>query len=511
MNLSLEQKRDILTEIAAKDEELTVWAGGIGPPVESLSNFLINSGWYSDFNQNQLTVISNTSYEMILPYPVFYNKQAYTCILGASDSYITSRIMNLRHPLIPDHIKIVANGRVHFLIETVNSIRYAYTSDTNDQMLKQIQDFIKYASAFGFIVNINEFLIITRSCVEQLVYLHRYLCIRYFINANVNFNDVLISARKTFYHISKHKDEFTLPQVDTKDYQEYKIDEITSVDQVKDWISSVLEGSSPATFQFYEYLDMIMSLASKNLLPDYGIRFLDVLVAIFCQNLTIFGYARTPINFYMTANEEIKYLSTIINGEYDILLRYQQDYNNYVSRGVMQATNATFDYKITPIYAKHIKLPVIFRSGKQLDEVSLVRPETKVPGTIIINNLEFNRQDLIDLFFETPLAQIATFEGDKIDKPIWLTQNDLQLIHGFINGLVMPLVLYKNLSKPAYDNLSYQRSLLYNFDNIDFRYQLSTAYKYETKPNLNSIHSISSINSMGRNIKLGILSLLGKQ
>lgn len=109
-------------------------------------------------------------------------------------------------------------------------------------------------------------------------------------------------------------------------------------------------------------------------------------------------------------------------------------------------------------------------------------PETTkhIQGEITIGGIKFSRNDLVHIFFNTPLEQLAEFEGDA-NLPVWMDRASLLLIKGFIDGEVMPLVLYKYLSREAFNNLSYEGSLLYLMDYAPFKFQINMAYKKGVK------------------------------
>lgn len=156
MNLTLQQKREILEEIGAYNGRYIEWGicEGIDYSIETytsdFSKLVTNSGWENDFLGSELTVITNKvintgTLPISMSYPAYYQGRRYMIIPGDTKSYFTSRMMNIEHKLIHRHVKIVAAGRVHYLIDPFDKMKVVFQdsqSETYIRYQKEIETFI---------------------------------------------------------------------------------------------------------------------------------------------------------------------------------------------------------------------------------------------------------------------------------------------------------------------------------------------------------------------------------
>lgn len=464
MNLSLQQKREILEEISLFGGQYTEWGSSEEILTSDFSKLVTNSGWESDFILDELTVVTNkftsqnvpTQYKnypgfdtairnsVSMSYPAYYRGKKYMIIPGGAKSYFTARVMNIEHKLIPPHIKIVAEGRVHYLLEpfdkletlrmdVIHTLFSGYQSEAN-AFRKQV------GNEYGVEISNNStgFKIIYRNDQPTLIFIP---------DDEVYYTP----ASKSYFGL------YTLPDVDR-----------SQIDEIIKWIKSFKEDRYEE--EYHQYLEVLMALASKKLLPRKGIRSPEILVSKFIEHLDVFGYLRPGLDFYDS------FVGSTFSDPKK-LSEYQRIYNN-------ETKIPLSDYNMSGIEQRDLGAAIVNSGEMSIQSNTLVVPEPKeinLDGDVLIDNVSFSRQDLVHLFFNTPLEQLAEYGGET-KRPIWMTNQDLQLVHGFIDGEVMPLVLYKFLSKEAFNNLSYKGSLLNAMENQEFKFYINMVYKRGISP-----------------------------
>lgn len=428
-----------------------------------LHNFIITSKWINDLPP--LAVLTNKIFQnTTLSYPVNISGELKLCLIGDIQSYQTSKIMYLDHPLIPKHVKIVANGRVHYLIDYTTEFQslvhvYDYLSkDEKTKYATEIRDFFQFAHDQGFIVG-NSFYI---DDSKKLVFIPSVLSKRCRGDEVVisNGSDSEINDDWQWYaDFFRDIDLTKLPAVIKYEgkFTEYSLPDITATeDEVKKAIELIRIDEQGG----YCRLEIICALLSKNLpLNNYEQTFLD--------NLDKFSYARTPIDFYLNLEtEQIRDLTP------EVIHQYQKLYDKVKTREVKSSRlwenrpgvfygNETYTFDPP---TKSVVYQLLKRSGgKSLEHF-------QKPSYLEETSLE----GISQLLYGTPVSALSTFKGKETFS--WFTPEDQKLITRYLQGEIMFYLVYKNLSSEAYKHLSAKGTFLDLYDFNPIRVVIDTSF-----------------------------------
>lgn len=464
--------------------------------------------------------------------PAYYNGKIYDCFPGSWNSAETCKIMKLNHSLIPKHIQIHMNGRVHYLIDPIKSIKQVYSERDLPGGKDEIIEFGMFAAAQGFNPNC------LRSDQSAL-----YL---------VDENKLMFVANE--YSVRTRIDEpvktFSL---DLEKYCELKstksVELIQSIDMfkgleflgIKDESLKSVKTNQPSTFVEYSLPELIPEKLSEQILNDfrYSISYLpdrfnwlEVLMAIasklperlasieptienlskiFLDNLEKFEYVRSPLSFYLNPSEIDQMTDFFFYGDVKNLYQYQTIYDQMKTRNVNRSRGCVnHAYKLAPEKMKYDFIYIRSQAGKReckekiqcnqnneskqndeykqnneceqktqdnnrwIDLPKFTYKPIHPQVSIKINNIEFNAQTLSKIFFNTPIIQILdSKENVEIS---WLDKSSLELIQKVIRGELMFYNLYDELSESAYNNLSYRGSLLDLFEYPPMRLQMNLMF-----------------------------------
>lgn len=362
------------------------WVGGVIRDItkedRKIRSFLTDSKLEQTFQSIPGLVVLNPDFGNPLSLPVYYNGKRYDCYIGSWNSYEACKIMKLDHPIIPKNIQIVANGRVHYLIEPSRWIYRAYTAedlpddeDLKKQMLEQTADFSVFAAAQGFNPNcFGTFGALFVADGNKLMFIANERSVRVrpgeWMNIPsrpdesstsntqwdaVNTNPTVLStSRDAVERVKFEKSEYKAVVKDLLkklylvgygrvDYQpktpfaEYTLPPVdpnrVSVEILKEW-RNVIDYEQDR----FNWLEVLMAIASKfpndlfTLAP--GGRTLELLSKIFLERLSEFGYVREPLYFYLEDFEEIKEMEKFFFGDVQNLYHYQTVYNNARVRNI---------------------------------------------------------------------------------------------------------------------------------------------------------------------------------
>lgn len=459
-----------------------------------VDKFFKQSGWANKIGEinSQLIILDNNSFRRsILPMPVFYGGNYYRCFLGKENSYAACTLMNLKHSAIPFHVKIVAGGNVHYLLEPMDGlipfgeyIEAGFYSEVMDRLFDELIDFVNLATYYRFYFNVESraYVKTTESGVS-LVILPDQSVIRYSVNTSwVNGHlicealDLLLKWKRSIKKSSSRRFrlKFDPKKFEGKDLlpPDYKLEEATYT-ILDDYLLT-----DHSMHQFFENLEMLMALASKGIPVDpYNIR------EQFLRNLNIFGYMRPSIYIYMTDREAIKYLNDILKDP-SILKNYQATYNQYASN--WRDSRPEYGSEINHIgYQEPLssfgEVEIFTRTevGSFIPSAEYSPIESK---SIKINDYKFNTNELAFAFRSTPLEQIAKLANESDDlKVSWLAPEDCKLISDMLSGKIMYFIMYRDLSDQAYNNLSFEGSLLYAYNSLEFRKTIDFNFQFDKK------------------------------
>lgn len=276
-----------------------------------------------------------------------------------------------------------------------------------------------------------------------------------------------------------------------------------------DWTSYIPEAygtdDSGHSATVMGFLELIQAVASKGLLPplpseddrsESPWNTMGILADIYIQNLALFGPTRTHPAILATPDEIDKYLDDL--HEYRTEYSYQSMYQKWASRGIRKTTDDdSEDYSgllaeggDRPRAPALLWVPFIrsleglvpespqFMRRWSLQRWLAEEPETSLPIAqgITLHGIEF-AEDLMRLFYQTPLATAAEF-GALTYNPPWLSAEDVILIQDFLEGRIMPGVFYKQLSQNAFNVLFTTGSFLDLYEYLPFRLVMDESFVF---------------------------------
>lgn len=283
-------------------------------------------------------------------------------------------------------------------------------------------------------------------------------------------NESLISRIETL--LGKPKVPYVYPQ-------EYKLPECTPAD-VESFKTTFGNNEPTNSFenhsQDYELepwtimweIDLFMAARAKGLNPQS----LQP-VAEIRAGLASLGYVRTPLDLYMLVDGE-DYVQEIKDSAGQSLLHYQNDYDAHTTGSVdivngaeveeySLRDDADFWQKAVPIVTPWMEWRPFIRdpheSSSYWRHEWLRESVPIVSETLNLHGIEMDSSALARLFYNTPLA-LAVEYGTKEYDPVYMASEDVLLLQDFLEGRIMPFVLYSQLSKTAFAPLSPMGSFL---------------------------------------------------
>lgn len=537
----------IANEFAMKEKVLATfrdkgyrwWPGTISDSHESSRELDIPTGTYDFYvkaSENKLVVPCNiTCSTNILPYPVFYQSKAYTCVVDNYNSIFTSRITRFDHPNVAKTINIVADGKVYYLIDhNFKSLSQMLTSDVTSGarrhfvygMIQKLVDVWAYLAEYGwlFIEPGYDLDILIVSWFQSIFFDTklgmRLVIVPSLVNSQFSPKYAKANYQKPIIDLAKHLTDFNnyqleLPRVLTAHANpDYTIPDLTvkyPEAHFARWFATI-NNANIIDADKIGYVDMLMILVCSGVL-DPRVPFKEQSLALvestFRANLDKFGYARTSPAYYLSDDEIKKFLKKI-RYKFDMVYSYQSKYNEWTKRDPYPRDNNIYyeyayemvDYDIgdeeLPAVEMYVRGKIQFSDVTK--EVELVSLEN-VPQTIKINNIEFNSQDLILIFNSGPLISALELKVDEYN-PAWLSQKDTKLIADYIQGKILIMTLYAGLSDDGFNNLSYPGSLLFIYNNVDVRQALDNIFEYninylqQFRNNLDNLKYIAQIRQL---------------
>lgn len=453
--------------------------------------FMRNSGWLDYIEaghistDQKLIVMSSLGYDLFLPYPMFYQGRPYTCLvnpeyeeMGTLYKVDSSRVS---HPYIIPSITIIAESRSHYLIPYGNYTTFLdfchidkpnLTDDQLSSILERLHGCVAILNSFNLPLDISKSIIVDSDYKVWLI-----------LNCSVsetNFNienqnsDTLIEdiaylrnrlpGRDKIFDRDYQQDDITIDQI-----PDFTLDDITdiSIEELTNIVSPHL--SNPLI------LDMIMCLLSigkkdellmgMSINTDFSFIPTGHIENIYCEYFT---YARVHTNTMIT-KLEVK-----------DLYQYQKQRETY-----------ELDIGITGVYGpsvvrKELRLLTrnydITKSVKIFSEKAerVNKPEIKIIN-VKLNDVEFKVKDLL-IFFGTPLMNALELakEGENIEYRY--LSSDMNLLKLFLQGKIMPMIFYGELSKEGFINLSGKGTFLGMYEIIEFRQRVDLAFKLGVSP-----------------------------
>lgn len=479
------------------------------------------SGWsdYIGSRANVPIIIDAYDRHVFMISPAFYRGKRYQLIAGNRESATNFKMMRLKHPCIPQVIPVVADGRVHMLIEPlrrenmVPRLAFLETLRGGDEPAQVRQIFYypkasQVANALAYIGNTIRFLGNQGyNHPEWEVFLPIPMAINTSETSRSFGNDVYSAAgvgdlfirplvrfaaslqwdiaddekaAKQIAAVQKHSAildimgaRLKIPAVEQP--PEYTLPEAKISSNMANVVSMLPQPKliypdtiSPVDARSCCILEMLMALLTNGIEPKFSTGNWDdtahEIILAFLTNLHLYVYMRTPINIYMTPHDMEEYLINIKKNPH-MLEKYQSFYQQQVSylqrHGVetISFTDALAEFSM--MYKSSM------RSGIKgnISRWSIGEPELPLPsmaqieGTLLLHGAELDAYQVGAVFYNTPLATAIEY-GTKEYDPVWLSANDVLLLQDFLEGRIMLMTLYSELSNPAFNVLLANRSLL---------------------------------------------------
>lgn len=235
-------------------------------------------------------------------------------------------------------------------------------------------------------------------------------------------------------------------------------------------------------------LELLEAIASKGLIhlltsaPEASI--FQRVRALYQNNLAILGNVRTPPGVFMTIDEIHTYLGELDKDE-NRLFSYQAFYDK-LAQGDYKGHADKYSYDFPHRTPESMMWKPFIRFLVGLPETTQRRlyvasrwehedlPMSLSFSGLIVHGTEFS-SDLHPVFYNTPLATAIEYGAAEYNPP-WLSASDVALISDFLEGRVMPMLLYRELSQNAFNVLMTPRSFLDLYELIPFRLAINDAF-----------------------------------
>lgn len=226
---------------------------------------------------------------------------------------------------------------------------------------------------------------------------------------------------------------------------------------------------------------------------------------VFLQNLNLFGSVRRCSGIYLNVNIMINRLRAW-REDPNRLLEYPKMYREWSGWAIIKSGDfgGTGDgcqpgmfvaaFRYLNVNEQQIR-PWPIRSGianVQTDRWSILQEEMPLEepvvhiDTISLHGVELDAADIAHVFYNTPLATAVEFGTTQYEPP-WLLVEDVMLIKDFLEGMIMPFVLYEELSVGAFNALLTSRSFLDIYElpeariRINSRFMLGVPFRQQVK------------------------------
>lgn len=483
---------------------------------KSVMNFPLTSGLRDSLLQvsssrpNIPIVLTDIGYgtHPALGLPVYLNGKEYTAFEGDAKSYFQSRIIEFDHPMVNKYISMVMRGLNYFLYPGVVEFEdigiRKYPLEQINTMFDKISEAYDFFADQGYTLYPDNFALVEN---EVMIYP---------LDLNINPYGVppqheIISTFTEMLLDVDHDVKNPITQSVYKKFENFSnldrsmegspedVDYVVpnpkiSIEQMQELIQSDL-------WKNFHNIEIIMTLLGFGVNVEKDSNLNELLFS----NLHKFGYIRPTIAYYafgvrMSGDEELAKESALeqITSDPEMMLRYQDYYEEYKEE-YLRARNS--DNSPDPsenvildvaqyLPVQKLKIPIRltkiaelrgqpvkpFVNGKHWDYKHLFT-YIKGQGKLKINGVEFDSKELHTIFYETPLAQIN--EDVEID---WLDSSSLELISAFLQGKIMPYILYTQLSPEVLIRLSSSGSYLDIYENLDARLAIDLCYIWNVPP-----------------------------
>lgn len=505
-----------------------------GRSLDIVFEYFANSGWQDFLQELSLrtrkdVVISSYDSHSRASCPVFRRGRIYELILRDGESPDYAKFSVLEHACMPKLELFVQERFTHFLIPHIPGGFISYgdatprdqSGATPEQIVVLVQEalgFMRFLYDNGYVIDKNALYAyggeLGTKDVLHVLYIPEISAGR--VNIATGYFRQIYSLRVGL--------EFYFPQDDTEKPTptELKLKELYSWGGDVDVKYSVgvchpeykLPAIAPALAQKYdswmphikyqnEYnwggvftqLEMLAALLSKGIEPSLSNDITDT----FLNNLGLYGYARTPLNFYTTVTRFDPFPSlSQYQAAYDVAAAGKERHpENIVSYEFETQPREVDIYQ--PVYRSRDILikrygpdsAILKRSWSPerwiQEELPLdITEDEDRPDLMNVHGVELNTEDVMYVFYNTPLGKAV--EDSLVEyNPQWLSAADALLMSEFLNGQVMPFTFCSELSETAYIVLSGSRTFLDLYDHpvarvlIDMVFQLGVPFREQLR------------------------------
>lgn len=462
-------------------------------------NFL-RSGW-KDFleakSMQETIVISDLAFReyesMIAPCPAFHQGKICRLILGTSCSADTCKMYFLQHPGIPQVALWFKAPYVHALMryrEPLRVLENVYGDKTLPH--DRVFDLARQSKELYEFLAANNYSVFGGYFVEG----GRVLALPYLETSRVRMNEdaSLAPVVRTYLKMEVWPDRYTVGYlVSDQEFRalddikkphlvqlppEYEVPELKEVSlQLRLGLGGALSNWSIFRFDklatnFFNNLEITLALIGKGINTMWAHE-----AGPF--DLQYLGYLRTSLGTCLTYEQMQKYVAAI-QRDPDWLLKYQQ-----IRKAHCTELSSETRYKPSEGLAGGETVPITvsqylpnvgpethkqwapyfrgntFPSEKVPSELPAPEavPEPPQEPNISIHGVELDADTMQRIFYNTPLATAVEY-GTREYEPVYMNPADALLLQDFLEGRIMFLTLYKELSYAAYTVLAAPGTLL---------------------------------------------------
>lgn len=185
------------------------------------------------------------------------------------------------------------------------------------------------------------------------------------------------------------------------------------------------------------------------------------------------GYIRTSMDLYMSQEQQQAWIGTFEATECKSLTHYESDFNKFnkqplatgdhdyayngeqagwwAHKNKSEFPTVPWQPMLRSLTGKLQLLPSYTQVARWQKEYN--REVVITVDSIMIHGMEMDAAAVARIFYNTPLALAVEFGTKEYDPP-WLSTADVMVIQDFLEGRIMPFILYTQLSPRAFAALS---------------------------------------------------------
>lgn len=450
---------------------------------KELKKFFNESKWFEYLSKSTgLVVPMNIGTN--LTFPVFYEGKPFLCI--NMFSFPIADPSDFKSKFIPESVRLVTENAYCRLVkygkyQTLEKYIDIIKEKPFDEIKSFIDDYIELrTSTLTLGYHSDVFVIDGKLCTLLEGYYdneRRLQDLRHIIR---KFKEKFAKNQQASDYIQQYIDNLTPAQLHSEIVRvvpEYKVNEIDSKEVSLDELSKLMKRFKALELHI---LDMFMRiLADTNIRKEFMVRTSisnSIQRDVVMVYIKYFNYARIGEHAFAGRNVDIKAFVKQFKQDPSKLYSYQEKLNEFVSFNPLTqsvqirlpVTTEKFtllirSYNVLKLKSEEAALRSL--SASRWENYVPVNPR-KVNSALVIGENKYSPL----LFYNTPLYNaIVLSEEYNIDEFPYLDARDKRLIELWLQGVIMPMTFYAELSDSGFNNLSTSGSFLDLYENLKVR------------------------------------------